>query len=547
MSIGTVYYSHSTARGQAEFTSMPFHSASITHNRDKASMMTFKSNLKLEEADRIIYKDLESNKTFGGQVVKRSKSLGGDYSYEVMDYTRLYQTKVSYYFSQTTSANLLRTILKENSNELSTSGIQSTNYIHSYLKWDNVSLWTIIEQLAWLEYQAGVHIYYDIDYTGALIWKEIPQTVEGYSFSEAFDYNDTHDSSTIITRGVFINSKNMSQHIDAFASESMLAKWGYITEMSTCEPKQSNKKKTNKKGCKKKSEPTKFWNKCGVSPDGKEIVSVAKPSGPDAGKYHYKLYRTVFENYCPICKEKGYLRFDGGRKTKCITSEGAGGAGYKSSVQAEHEITCVACDSDYCGVTGAEKWYTIRGRLKTIKKPVSSSQKEYSRLTSGKLVYQKGTTSKCETKNNGGSTKNEKNIKKYNIASVVWKKAVEVTSSKNSELKNAKAIFNWIKNHTSYEGYSNSKYGAAGTLRRGKGNCCDHAHLFAAMCRAVGIKCNYIHNSCESGRGWQGHVYNKVYVNGKGIIVDTGRGSPSWGSHLQSGGNCPVEKTSIDF
>ena len=545
MSIGTLYYSHSTSRGKAEFTSMPFHGASITHNRDKASMMTFKSNVKLDEADRIIYKDLESNKTFGGQVVKRSKTLGDDYSYEVMDYTRLYQSKISCYFSRTTSANLLRTLLKGNSNELSTSGIQNTNHVHSYLKWDNTSLWDIIEQLAWLEYQAGVHIYYDIDYTGALIWKEIPQTVEGYSFSEAYDYNDTHDSSTIITRGVLVNSKNASQHVDAFASEDMLAKWGYITEMTTCEPPQSNKKKNNK-DCKKKSDTTKYWTKCGVSPDSKEIISVAKPSGPDSGKYHYKLYRTVFENYCPICKEKGKLRFDGGRKTKCITSSTYGHA-WKDDVQAEHEITCVACDSDYCGVTGAEKWNPIRGRLKTIKKPVSSSQKEYSQLTSGKLVYQKGTTSKCETKNNGGSTKSEKNIRKYNIATVVWKKAVEVTSSKNSELQNAKAIFNYIKDHVSYEGYSNTKYGAAGTLKRGKGNCCDHAHLFAAMCRAVGIKCNYIHNSCESGSNWRGHVYNKVYVNGKGIIVDTGRGSPSWGTHLKSGGNCPVEKTSIDF
>ena len=541
MSIGTLYYSHSTARGQAEFSSMPFHGATITHNRDKASSMTFKSNVKLEEADRIIYQDLTNNKTFGGQVVKRTKTLAGDFTYEVMDYTRLYQSKVSVSTSNRTSSQILKKLMKNNPNGLSTSGIQNTSYIHAYLKWDNASLWTIIEQLAWLEWKAGNYIYYDIDYTGNLIWKEIPQNVEGYVFSQAYDYTDSHDSSGIITQGILINSKN-GKHVDAFASNDMIAKWGYVAEIATCTPPSSNKKtnKNNKSNCKTTTSKTSYYSKCGLSPDKKTIVSVAKPSGPDSGKYGYRLYRTVFKNYCPICKRKGSLRFDGGRKTACITSSTYGHA-WKDDVQAEHEITCVGCDSDYCGVTGAEKWNPIRGRLTTVKKPVKSSQKEYNQLTSGKLVYQKGATTKCDTKNNvTGSLKNEKNIKKYNIATSVWKKAVELTSPKKTEMQNAKAIFHWMDAHIPWIDYTNTKYGAAGTLKRLKGNCCDHAHLYAAMCRSSGIKCNYIHNGCIE------HVYNKVYINGKGIIVDTGRQNASWGSHW-GGSGCPVEKKSIDF
>ena len=229
LSIGTLYYSHSTSRGQAEFTSMPFHDANITHNRDKASSLSFKSNVKLEEADRIIYQDLTNNKTFGGQVIKRNKTLGGDYSYEVMDYTRLYQSKVIVSFSNKTSSQILRYSLNKDLNNLSTSGIQNTSLIHSYLKWDNVSIWNIIEQLAWLEYQAGNHIYYDIDYTGTLIWKTIPQTMEGYLFTEAYEYDDSHDSSDIITHGIFANSNKLSQNAIALASSEMIAKWGYIT------------------------------------------------------------------------------------------------------------------------------------------------------------------------------------------------------------------------------------------------------------------------------------------------------------------------------
>ena len=506
--------------------------------------MSFKSNKKLSEADRIIYRDAKNNTTFGGQIVKRSKSLGGDYSYEVMDYKRLYQSKISCSFKKTTSSNLLKSLLKNNPNKLSTSGIKNTSYIHTYLKWDNVTLWTIVEQLAWLEYKAGNHIYYGIDHTGKLIWKQIPEKTTGYLFSTAYDYDDEHDSSNIITRGVLVNSNNYNQHADAYASSKIIAKWGYVTEITTCTPPSSNKNNTGKGKCKTNNN-TAYYSKCGLSPDRKTIASVAKPSSADAGRYGYRLYRTVFTNYCPNCKRKGYLRFDGGKKTKCITSSTYGHA-WKDDVQAEHEITCVACDSDYCGVTGQEKSYGHISRLRTVKKPVKSSQKEYNQLTSGKLVYQKGTTGKCDTNNNAtGTLKNDKNIKKYNIASTVWKKAVEITNPKHSEYKNAKAIFNWMKSHTVYQGYKNTKYGAAGTLKRGRGNCVDHAHLFAAMCRAVGIKCNYIHNSCIE------HVYNKVYIKGKGIIVDTGRGrtgtnTSTWGSHY-GGGGCPVEKTSIDF
>lgn len=537
MSIGTLYYSHSTNRGQAEFQSMPFYDANITHNRDKASSMSFKSNMKLEEADRIIYEDLTTNRKFGGQVVKRNKTLGGDYSYEVMDYTRLYQSKVIVSFSKKTSSQILKSLLKNDLNNLSTSGIENTSYIHSYLKWDNASLWTIIEQLAWLEYKAGNYIYYDIDYTGTLIWKVIPQTTEGYLFTEAYDYEDSHDSSDIITRGIFVNSNKLSQQAIATANNNMIAKWGYITEIATCTPKTSNKVKTNnKKDCKSSSGKSEFYTKCGLSPDKKTIVAVAKPSSADANKYSYKLYRTVFENYCPNCKRKGYLRFDGGKKTKCITSQ-KDGWGYKPSVQAEHEITCVHCDSDYCGVTGQEKSHGHVSRLKTVKKPVKSSQSEFNKLTSGKLVYKKGTTSKCETAT-VTSLKNEKNIKKWNIPSTVWKKAVELTSPKKSEKENAKAIFKFFQNNISYEGYYNLKYGPAGVLKHRRANCADSAKCFAYMCRSVGIKCNIIHDYGIH------HYYNKVYIKGKGVIVDCGRKQDSWGSHW-GGTSTPQEITDI--
>lgn len=537
MGIGTLYWSDSTSRVFADFTSIPFHSASITHNRDKASEMSFKSPMKLNEADRIVYDDIKNNTKFGGQIIKRSKSLGEDYTYDVIDYTRLFQTKISCYYNNKRSDSIIKDLLKNN--DLSNAGVSTGKVVHRYLKWENTSLWDIINQLAWLEYKAGYPIYCDIDYKGTLIWKPLSEMNEGYIFSEAYDYQETRDSSDIVTRGVYLNQNNPSEHVTALASQEMLAKWGRISEVASCTPSTESNSSTNYNNC-GMAINTIYWNKCGVSPDGKTVVAVAKPSSGDARKYQYKLYRTVFQNYCPECKKSGYLRFDGGKKTKCITSQ-KDGWGYKPSVQAEHEITCVHCDADYCGVTGLEKSHSHSSRLKTVKKPVASSQTEFNKLTSAKLPYFTGTTTKCDTFNiNKVSLKNEANIKKYNIASSVWKKAVEVTSIKNSQYQNARSIFNYIKNNIKYEGYSNTRYGAAGTLSKKRGNCVDHAHLMCAMCRSVGIKCNYIHNSCIH------HVYNKVYINGKGVIVDTGRGSPSWGSHW-GGSGCPSEKTTINF
>ena len=544
LSIGTLYYSQSTSRGQAEFQSMPFHDASITHNRDKASSMSFKSKLKLNEADRIIYNDVTNNTTFGGQVVKRSKSLGDDYTYEIMDYTRLYHSKVSCSFTASTSSAILKTLLKKDLNNLSTSGIENTTLLHSYLKWDNVSLWTIIEQLAWLEYQAGNHIYYDIDYVGNLIWKSIPETVEGYSFTQAYEYSDSYDSSSIITQGILINSKNPNQKVEAFADNNMIAKWGYISEIETCNPPSSNK--TNNDKCKTTTSTKEtYWSKCGLSPDKKLLCAIGKPSAPGEGKYPYKLFKTVFVNKCPYCGSNklswGYM-WSG--RYPCTTVHDNGSAG-----RYEGHIYCDGCDMDFGCISGREHINGSKRYLKTVSKPVQSSEKEANLLKKGKLVYdKKKITNKkdCKKSNTQSSTKslkNDANIKKYNIASTVWKKALEITNPKNSELQNAKAIFHWMDAHLPYEGYGNTRYGAAGTLKRGRGNCCDHAHLFAAMCRSVGIKCNYIHNPC-CGNG--GHVYNKVYIGGKGIIVDTGRDNASWGSHWGNAG-CPSEKTSIGF
>ncbi|WP_456483224.1 transglutaminase domain-containing protein [Methanopyrus kandleri] len=44
-----------------------------------------------------------------------------------------------------------------------------------------------------------------------------------------------------------------------------------------------------------------------------------------------------------------------------------------------------------------------------------------------------------------------------------------------------------------YRYYYNTRYGAWKTLQLGRGNCCDHAHVMVALCRASGIAVRYRH------------------------------------------------------
>ena len=138
MSIGKLYYSHSTKRGKADFKEIPFHSASIDWKRTQASTMSFKSPVKLAEADRIRYKSDTTD--FGGQVYKVKKGFGDDYDYEVISYLRLYHDKVTCSYKNLTSSQIMKKVLKLSKNNFTTSGIKDTKIVHSNLKWEKTSI-----------------------------------------------------------------------------------------------------------------------------------------------------------------------------------------------------------------------------------------------------------------------------------------------------------------------------------------------------------------------------------------------------------------------
>ena len=200
------------------------------------------------------------------------------------------------------------------------------------------------------------------------------------------------------------------------------------------------------------------------------------------------------------------------------------------------DITCDAGSGKYEMKLGLNAFASsYRGYLDNLK----NFESNYTTATTKTKSAAKDTSNAV----GNGELINQEWVKKYNISSTIVNKVKEICKEGDTQYNNVKALFQWCDDHLPYEGYGNTRYGAVGTLNHGAGNCCDHAHLFAAMCRSIGVKCNYIHNPCC---GDSGHVYNIVYLDGKGTIVDTGRDNASWGSHWGNSG-CPTEKESIDF
>ena len=315
-------------------------------------------------------------------------------------------------------------------------------------------------------------------------------------------------------------------------------------EVDDKKTKAPQKVKTTKKTNTNKTKTVKeYWTKCGKSPDKKKLISIAMPSGPDANRYSYRLYKTVFKNKCPICGKEGTLAFDGGKANKCIKSAGARGRGYKIGVP-EHEITCNACDSDFCGVTGAEKWYTVRGRIKTLEKPKKSSKAEFAKLVKGQLLYG---TKKVSTKKKKMTGANPKAISSH-ISGTLKTKAKQITKG-SVGLAAAKKIAVWCGSHISYchPMYKDFKLSPEQVLARGYGNCCDQTRLMLSLMDAAGcleyLTLKYVYVCCSS-KG-VGHVFAQIIQKGNGSkrYVDPCKNSSPWGNHVTGWGSPPGRTT----
>ena len=168
-----------------------------------------------------------------------------------------------------------------------------------------------------------------------------------------------------------------------------------------------------------------------------------------------------------------------------------------------------------------------------------SFEKAYTDATTKTSTSTSASKNTSNAVNNNGALINEEWVKEYKVPSIIVEKVKGCCKEGASVEDNVYAWHKWMDNNIDYWYYYNSQYSMEQVINQGGGNCVDNSRVFRAGCLAMGVKCTYIHASCCCVNGGSvGHQYNKVYLPGKTVIVDNGRGDASWGGHW---GSCSGE------
>ena len=131
----------------------------------------------------------------------------------------------------------------------------------------------------------------------------------------------------------------------------------------------------------------KYYSIYGVSPDGKYIMAIGRPSAAgELSKYGYTFYKSVFERICPCCRsDRLYWGiFWAGSETANWGVFPA--TGLKESGSAEGHIFCAKCDTDFSVIDGKNHGGGSKNLIKVIS-TVSSSKDEAYILKNGQMPY----------------------------------------------------------------------------------------------------------------------------------------------------------------
>lgn len=309
----------------------------------------------------------------------------------------------------------------------------------------------------------------------------------------------------------------------------------------------SKQEKTNSKTTSKSKtvKTKKYYTKYGVSPDGKYIIGIGRPSaGGELNKYGYKFYKTVFVRKCPMCgsKELYWSIFWAGNEHGNWGTFPA--TGRRESGSAEAQIFCKKCDADY-SIFG-NNHNSAHKDLKVYKKPVKSSKTEAYKLKNGKMLYE--TDTKTVKSKNVTSTKTR--VVQKTISAAVRKQALAIVGD-STALAAAKKIVAWVHKNIKWENYPNSKRSPKKVLKMKSANCCDQARLVLTLCDAAGctekLTLKYVHVKT----GEKGHVFCKIITkdSGKWRYVDTcvWKTRNPWGNYVHGWGSTPgTEHTYTD-
>lgn len=306
--------------------------------------------------------------------------------------------------------------------------------------------------------------------------------------------------------------------------------------------KKAKKQKKKAKTSTKSKTTTKYWSKCGKSPDKSKVIGIGhySASANEAKKYSLKyrsIYRSIFKNKCPSCGKTGTLVFDG-KDNKCVNKKWHN-RGYKIEWKYEHGINCTNCDADFDCTTGLNTDSSHSNKLTMLEKPKLSSEAEFKKLIKGKLVYSKKTTT-VKAKNNNKKTTGRTNPISSGVSKKVKEKALKIVGKKK-DLSAAKEIAKFMGEHIRYETVKSKVSGFTrspeNVLSAGMGNCCSQTRLMLELMDAAGVtdkyKLYYIHVS----NGHDGHVFARIVSKstGKGVYVDPCKRNP-WGHWVKGYG-----------
>ena len=131
----------------------------------------------------------------------------------------------------------------------------------------------------------------------------------------------------------------------------------------------------------------KYYSIYGVSPDGKYIMAIGRPSAAgELSKYGYTFYKSVFERICPCCRsDRLYWGiFWAGSETANWGVFPA--TGLKESGSVEGHIFCAKCDADFSVIDGKNHGGGSKNLIKVIS-TVSSSKDGAYILKNGQMPY----------------------------------------------------------------------------------------------------------------------------------------------------------------
>ena len=175
----------------------------------------------------------------------------------------------------------------------------------------------------------------------------------------------------------------------------------------------------------------------------------------------------------------------------------------------------------------------------------AASEEISSEETTTKGTTENTTKSETSTKKPSGSSKEEATTKKptqntgnqSDLSKLVKKIIGNIIKSGMSDLEKVLVIHDYITYNIDYD-YDNylkntipsTSYTAYGSLTTGRAVCSGYAESFTKLAKEAGLEVKYVSGTANngSGKGYEGHAWNQVKVNGVWYNMDTCWDDGTW-------------------